>query len=142
MSDNAVISKARSTKSTMSARRPLDPATIFAEIKAQPPLMRPQATQAYLGRSVDWSVIFANASEQPSGRAHLIFRFNQHDMGMITGAASLAQYPQLRSLRSGERIQVRGRIRKIDTLSIELEIRDLGLPKRQKQSRIALSPSV
>ena len=36
-------------------------------------------------------------------------------------------FPQLRSLHSGERLRVRGTIRKIDTLSIELEITELLL---------------
>lgn len=102
----------------------LESSRIFAEIEAQPPLMRPQAAKAYLGKLVDWLVIFANASEH-SGQAHLILRSDPHGVRMITGKVLLVEHPELRSLHSGEQIRVRGRIRKIDNLSIELEINQL-----------------
>ena len=108
------------TKSKTSSR--LDPVAILAEIQAQPPLMRQEAAKAYIGRMVNWPVTFANASEQSSGLAHLIFRFDSHHINMITGNVSLSDYPQLRALRSGERLRVRGTIRKIDQLFIELDI--------------------
>jgi len=111
------------TKSKASPR--INPATIFAEIQAQPPLMRQEAAKAYIGKMVNWPVTFANASEQSSGQAHLIFRFDPHDMSMITGNVLLSDYPQLRALRSGERLRVRGTIRKIDQLFIELDISKL-----------------
>jgi len=94
-------------------------------MQAQPPLMRQEAAKAYLGKMVNWPVTFANASEQSSGQAHLIFCFDSYGINMITGNVLLSDYPQLRALRSGERLRVRGAIRKIDQLFIELDISKL-----------------
>ena len=129
MSANVIVSNVRPTKLQTPSRQALNPVTIFTEVEAQPPLMRQQASKAYVGKTVNWPVIFANASEQPSGQAHLIFRFDEHNVRMIVGEVPLTQYPQLRSLRSGERLRVRGTIRKIDVLFIELEIQELLLPR-------------
>lgn len=103
------------------------PQHIFAEIEAQPPLMRPQAAKAYLGKAVDWPMTFANANEEPAGQARALFRFGPHEIKLITGNVPLSRYPQLRSMRAGERLRVRGTIRKIDTLFIELDISELVL---------------
>ena len=108
----------------------IEPAGIFAEIDAQPPLMRDQLASAYIGREVYWALVFANGREDRPGEAWLMFRYNPHHVRMITGIASLSDYPSLRSLRSGETVLVRGRIRKIDVLlSIELEIQDIVFSK-------------
>jgi len=111
----------------MSTVRALSASEIFADIKAQPPLMREQAAKAYLGQEVDWALTFTNGSEEPIGRAWLMLRRNPRDLELIVGGVSLATYPSLRSLRPGEPVRVRGRIRKANPLYIELEITDLLL---------------
>ena len=87
--------------------------------------MRARAAKAYLGQEVEWALTFANGSEEPDGRAWLIFRRDLHDLELITGAVSLASYPSLRSLQPGEPVRVRGKIRKANPLYIELDIRGL-----------------
>ena len=103
----------------------LEPSAIFKEIEAQPPLMRPQAARAYQGMESDWPLTFANAQEGRSGEAHLYFNFEPHAMRMVRGNASLRKYPQLRRLQVGAPVRVRGRIKKVDTFFIELDIQDL-----------------
>ncbi len=125
MTQGSEVSNQRSEVRRATRKGVLEPAKIFAEIETQPPLMRQQAAQTYIGKVINWPVIFSNASEQPSGQAHLIFCFGSHHINMITGNVSLSDYPQLRSLRSGERLRVRGTIRKIDQLFIELDISKL-----------------
>ena len=44
---------------------------------------------------------------------------------MIIGEVGLDKYPRLRMMRPGEPLRIRGTIRKIDALSIELEITEL-----------------
>lgn len=107
------------------------PAQIFAKIEAQPPLMRQQAAGAYIGKEVHWALTFSNGSESRPGEAWLIFRFDSHDLKMVTGCALLSDYPSLRVIRPGETVLVHGRIKKIDELglSIELEIQDLVFAK-------------
>lgn len=103
----------------------LRPSAIYAEINSHPPLMREQAKAAYIGREVDWPATFTDASEQPGEKASLMFYFEERDVRAVTGVVSLSEYPQLRSLHSDERLRVRGTIRKIDQLFIELDISKL-----------------
>ena len=108
----------------------LEPSAIFKAIEAQPPLMRPQAARAYRGMESDWPLTFANAQARRSGEARLYFNFEPHAiMKMVSGSVSLRKYPQLRQLQVGTPIRVRGRIQKVDTFFIELEIRDLVFAK-------------
>jgi hypothetical protein len=102
---------------------------IFAEIEAQPPLMRRKFIEQYLGVEVEWPAILSNASEDESEQARLICRSDAHATKMITGTVSLTDYPQLRHTHVGEPLRLHGRIRKIDTLSIDLEILDLVFSK-------------
>ena len=102
-----------------------DPSQIFAELDAQPPLMRSQVIAPYIGMGVDWPVTFANASEDRSGRVHLLFQFDSRSVRIITGEIPLSEYPQLRSTQAGAQLRVCGTIRKIDTLSVGLEITEL-----------------
>ena len=113
------------------------PAAIFAAIEAQPPLMRQQAAGAYIGKEVHWALMFSNGSESRPGEAWLIFRFDPHNLKMVTGCALLSDYPSLRVIRPGETVLVHGRIKKIDELglSIELEIQDLVFAKAAEAAR-------
>ncbi|MBI3321086.1 MAG: hypothetical protein HYZ91_02325 [Candidatus Omnitrophica bacterium] len=110
-------------------RKRLNPTAIFDEVQAQPPLMRPQAARAYQGMEGDWSLTFANAQEGRSGEAHLYFNFEPHGMKLIRGNVPLRKYPQLRQLQVGAPVRVHGRIQKVDTFFINLEIRDLVFAK-------------
>ena len=105
----------------------LEPSQIFAEIDACPPLMREQASQRYIGSEVDWPVTLADAREQKPGQAHVVFWPEPSGNRLIVGDVPLSGYPQLRSMRAGDPARARGRIRKVDTLSIELEIKELVL---------------
>ena len=113
----------------MSEDRSIEPAAIFAEMDAQPPLMRPQAVAVYLGREVCWSLRFANATEPSQGQTRLIFRFSSHSIRMVVGDVTLSAYPSMTGTRVNENVLVRGRVRKIDNLCIELEIHDLVLSR-------------
>lgn len=103
----------------------LDPANIFAEIDAYPPLMRREAVANYVGREVDWPLTFFDAHELGSDRARVVFHVASQGMGFVKGTASLSDYPWLKSFHSGETVHVRGRICNIDTMFIELEISEL-----------------
>ena len=105
----------------------LDPANIFAEIDAHPPLMRRQAVAQYVGRDVDWLLTFFDAHELGNDRARVTFHVASQGMGLVKGAVSLSDYPWLKSLHADEAVRVRGRIRNIDAMSIELEIGELLL---------------
>ena len=103
------------------------PSQIFADIEAQPPLMRPQTARAYRGMAVDWSLTFANAKADRAGEVSVYFHSESHRLSMVTGKVSLRRYPQLKQLRIGTLVHVRGKIREADTLFIELELTDLLL---------------
>ena len=108
----------------------LEPLAIFKDIEAQPPLMRPKVARAYRGVEGNWPLTFANAQEGRSGEARLYFNVEPRAiMKMVSGSVSLRKYPQLRRLEVGASVRVRGRIQKVDTFFIELEIRDLVFAK-------------
>lgn len=111
----------------MPANVELTPAQVFAEIEAQPPLMRPQTARAYLGMDVDWPLTFANAKAGRAGEVSVYFHSESHRLSLVTGDVSLRKYPQLKQLRIGAPVHVRGKIRNADALFIELEITDLLL---------------
>lgn len=107
-----------------------DLSAIFKEIKAQPPLMRPQAARAYQGMEGDWPLTFANAEEGRSGEARLYFTVEPDAvMKMVSGNVSLRKYPQLRRLQVGSPVRVRGTIQTVDTFFINLDIQDLAFAK-------------
>lgn len=91
--------------------------------------MRPEARQTYQGMEVDWSVTFTNAQAHRSSRASVYFSSGPHLLSMIVGKVLLSEYPRLKRLQVGAPVQVRGTIRKIDALFIELEIQDLVFTK-------------
>ena len=105
----------------------LEPSEIFAKIEACPPLMREQAKAAYLGKEVAWPVIFVDGYEQSSGHARLTFQYQPSEVKFIGATARLSDYPWLKSTRAGETIRLRGRIRSINTLAIELDLKELLL---------------
>ena len=107
----------------------LEPSRIFAEIEARPPLMRDQITGMYLGQHIDWMLTFRNGSKDDRGQARLIFSTQPYGIQMVTGTVRLPDYPGLKSLPSGKAVRVRGRIRKIDTNCVDLEITRLTFPK-------------
>jgi len=113
----------------------IEPGQIFADIQAQPPLMRQQAANAYLGREVHWALTFEDGNEDQSGEAWVVFRFDSHNVRMVEGRVSLSVYPSLRSMRSGETALVHGWVCKIGALSIELEIQDLVFAKAAEAAR-------
>lgn len=105
----------------------LEPSAIFKEIEAKPPLMREQAKAKYIGKQVKWTLTFLDGREGQDGEAHLTFHFNPQDIRMVSGNVFLSEYPRLRSMQPREALRVRGAIRKIDSLCIELEISELSL---------------
>ncbi len=107
----------------------LKPSDIFTEVEALPPLMRERAAKAYIGKEIDWVLVFENGSEDERGHAHLVFSFRPHSVRMVMGEVPLEEHPDLRSMLSGTAVHVCGRIRKVDALTIELEIRELVSPK-------------
>ena len=114
----------------------LVPSAIFKEIEAQPPLMRPQVARAYRGMEGNWPLTFANAQEGRSGEARLYFNVEPHAiMKMVSGSVSLRKYPQLRRLEVGAAVRVRGRIQKVDTFFIELDIQNLVFTKSAVAAR-------
>ena len=120
----------------MSEPMPLDvellqPAAIGADIDAQPPLKRQEICQAYVGKEVDWLATFINGWKEPKGRAGLAFQVEPHGM-TIFGMVPLASYPWLESLGADETVRVRGRIRKVNALSITLDILELSVPEPAK----------
>jgi len=101
------------------------PLQIFAEFDAQPPLMRKEFVQRYIGVEVDWPGTLADAREQKLGQIHVVCWPEPDGERLIVCDVSLSEYPQLKQLRVGDPLHLRGRIRKVDILTIELEIQNL-----------------
>ena len=113
----------------------LEPSTIFKDIEAQPPLMRDEVMQTYIGRKVNWQLTFRNGQVGDRDEAWLIFDAEPKGVRMVTGTVPLSKYPRLRTLPSGEIIHVRGRIRKIDAVCVDLDIAELKLPASTEAAR-------
>jgi len=103
------------------------PSQLFAHLEAQPPLMRASAGNAYVGKEVNWNLMFVDGSERVTGKASLIFDTGVLGDRMIRGDVSLTEHPYLRSLPSGEPVRVRGTIRRVDALFVELEVAEMTL---------------
>ncbi len=99
----------------------LEPGKIFAEMKAQPPLMQDRAKAAYLSREVDWILTLADGHEERPGWARLMFRRQRSDLSFVAARVPLSDCPWLRHVHSGETIRLRGRIADVNARSIELE---------------------
>ena len=107
----------------------LSASRIFAEYDAQPPLMRKEFVQRYIGAEVDWSGTLADAREQKPGKIHVVCWPEPDGGKLIVGDVLFSEYPQLKQLRVGDPIQMRGTISNIDVISIELKVRDLVFAK-------------
>ncbi|GEM_PF-2803866 len=102
----------------------LTPAQIFEEYKAQPPLMRETFAKKYVGIEVDWSVRLADAW-QAGKNIRIAFHVDALGLHTVGGEVPRAQYPQLEHLQAREPLRIRGRIRSVSTLWIELDIAEL-----------------
>ena len=100
---------------------------IFDEFDTQPPLMREEFSQRYIGVEVDWPGTLADAREQKPGQVHVVCWPEPAGKRLIVGDVPLADYPQLRQLRVGGHLRLCGTIRNIDKVSIELDISKLVL---------------
>ena len=105
----------------MTETRVLEPEAIFSEISAQPPLRRDEARASYVGREVDWTLVYIDGWEQSRGRARLAFKQERSIVKCVFATVPLSDCPWLRHVHSGETIRLRGRIADIDGLSIELD---------------------
>jgi len=94
--------------------------------------MRKEFVQQYLGLEVDWPGTLADAREQKPGQIHVVCWPEPDGKRLIVCDVSLSEYPQLKQLRVGDPVHLRGRIRKVDVLSIELDIRVLAFAKAAK----------
>ena len=112
----------------MTAAKALESSDIFEEIQAQPPLMRQEIRDTFIGKEVEWLLTFANGSVS-RGQAEVYFNAGPRDSGMVAGTASLAEYPWLKSLRVGEAVRVHGRINCVQALMIDLDILELSIPE-------------
>ena len=106
----------------------LEPETIDADINSHPPLMREKIKREYLGKEVEWLVTFADGYEE-KGKAHLTFHCEPRALRLVSGTVVLSDYPWLKSLRADEPVQVRGRIRRLGGMAIELDVLELSLPE-------------
>ena len=101
---------------------------IERDVCSYPPLRREEIRKTYVGKEVDWQTTFTNGWNEQKGQAGVVFQVEP--LGLtIFGTVSLASYPWLESLGVGEAVQVRGTIRKLDGVSITLDIRELRVPE-------------
>jgi hypothetical protein len=105
----------------------MNPSEIIAEIGSKPPLMREDAARAFVGKDIDWTLIYRNAYETSSGRVRLMLGEESDSMNFITGAVLLGSYPELKSLPANEKVRVRGIITSIESHQIEISIQGLQL---------------
>ena len=108
----------------------LEPSEILEEIRTQPPLMRQEVRDTFIGKEVEWLLTFANGSLS-RGRADVYFNTAPHDIGMVAGTASLTEYPWLKSLKVGEAVRVHGRINRVQALMVDLDILELKQASKQ-----------
>ena len=105
---------------------PLKPTAIFAEIKTHPPLMRDEAAQAYLGKYVEWPLMFASGSIWEGDAVRLTFHAEPNGVTWVVGIVSLAKYPWLKMLHADEPVRVCGHIRRIEyPMEIKLDVTHL-----------------
>lgn len=119
----------------MQANTQPTPAQIFSEFEAQPPLMRSEVARQYIGLDVDWPVTLADAREQRPGEIHVVGWSTSRGNGLIVVDVPLSAYPQLRTLRVNDPFRVKGKIKRVDAVVIELEIAELVFPSRAMASR-------
>lgn len=103
----------------------LTPVQIFQTYDAQPPLQRPRYISDLFGISVDWPATFFTASANDADLVSVAFHYETLPVRMITGKVSRSTYPRLENLCAGEPMRIRGRIRSVNALCIELDITEL-----------------
>ena len=106
----------------------LTPAEIYAEVESHPPLMQEEAKGKYLGQEVEWFLTFFSGSLYED-QVHLMFHHESRRIGWVTGVVPLSDHLWLKTLRAEEPVQVRGRIRSIDAMAINLDILELSVPE-------------
>lgn len=88
----------------------LDPGEIFEA----------RSKEDYIGKEIDWAMHFADGGEDLPGYARVFFRSRLRDIKYVALDVPIAEYPWLATMHRGEPVQVRGRIAKVGSLSIEL----------------------
>ena len=109
----------------------LEPSHIYQDVESHPPLMQEEAQRKYIGQEVEWRLAFFSGSMQQD-QAHLMFRCELRQVrpfGGITGTVSLSSYPWLKTLPADEPVLVKGRIRRVNSMTIELDILELSIPE-------------
>ena len=112
----------------------ITPAEIYTDINSHPPLMQDDAKKKYIGQEVEWLLTFSSGSVEHD-EAHVMFRSEGRSLGRaaglggVSGDVSLSAYPWLKTLRADEPVRVRGRIRGIHFIAIELDILELSVPE-------------
>ncbi len=97
------------------------PGTIFAEIEACPPLMRDDAKTKFIGREVDWTLVFANGWQESADLARLTFRQERGVVEFVAASVPLTECPWLKHMHAGEIMRVRGHIAELTRMTIELK---------------------
>ena len=105
----------------MAEMRTLEPEAIFSEISAQPPLRRDEARASYVGREVDWTLVYIDGWEQSRGRARLAFKQERSIVKCVFATVPLADCPWLKHMHAGEIMRVRGRIAELNRLTLTLK---------------------
>jgi hypothetical protein len=110
----------------------ITPAEIYADVHSHPPLMQDDAKAKYIGQEVEWLLAFSSGSVDDD-QARLMFhsrsRGELNPFGGVAGWVSLSAYPWLKTLRADELVLVRGRIRRVHFIAIDLDILELALPE-------------
>jgi len=99
----------------------LEPEAIFSEIATHPPLKREEVRASYLGREVDWALVYIDGWEQSRGRARLAFKQERSIVQCIFATVPLADCPWLKHMHAGEVMRVRGCIAELDGLTMTLK---------------------
>ena len=113
----------------------LVPSAIFKEIEAQPPLMRPELVRQYIGMDVDWPATLADAREQRPGEIHVVGWSTSRGNRLIVVDVPFSAYPHLKTVRVNDPFRVKGKIKRIDAIAIELEIAELLFASQATASR-------
>lgn len=107
----------------------LEPSKIYEDIESHPPLMQEEAQRKYIGQEIEWSLTFTGGYVH-DGMCHLRFRSGPRlsaPNGGVRCAVPLSRYSWLKTMQAETPVQVRGRIREINVLAIELDALELSL---------------
>ena len=106
----------------------LEPSDIFAEVESARPVLREALRSTFVGDDVKWLLTFGNGWALDE-RAQLTLYFDPDSIRRVIGTVWLPDHPWLGMLRANDALQVRGRIRRVDAVSIELDVLELGIPE-------------